>query len=133
MNYDTRAQGFPNAPPNRPANAESRWKSALLEQSLHVRITAPELTKCFGAIRRVAGREDELLHLLGRGLVKHVTHFEERFTRVRVHDLRPKIAVVAGRIIIAREQVQELRQSMPERDLFRCTDPRQDLLLERLR
>jgi phenylacetate-CoA ligase len=95
-----------------------------LEQRLDVRIAPPELPVRLRAIRRVARREDELAHLAAVGLVEHVAGLEERLARVGVHHLGPQVAVVAGGVRVALEQVVELRQPVAHGHLLRRADAR---------
>src|SRR5262249_23468178 len=54
--------------------------------------------------------------LCDRG-IEDVAGLLERTERIGIHHLRPHVAVVAGRIVIAREDMPELRRPVPHRNL----------------
>src|ERR1700751_542530 len=84
-------------------------ESTLAQQRIRARQPAAEGLVGFGRITCAAGRIDVVMQPLRRRRVEYVAGFLECFERIGVEHFRPHVAVVAGRIAAAGEDMSEMR------------------------
>src|SRR5437588_840799 len=101
--YSSRSVGEPAPPQQRVLG----WQAA-----------AERLVGLVGSAR-AAGRVDVAMQPLGGRAVEYVAGLLERVERVGVQHLGPHIAVIGRRIVVAGEDVAEMRRTVPHHDLLR--------------
>src|SRR5688572_17230687 len=106
---------------------------AFFHECFHLRVAAAEVTVSFRGVDRVADGEDVLDEALPHLLVVRSFAFGECTVSVRRDHVRPEIAVISGRIAIARERVPELRRAVAHHQLPRHPESRERFALEFVR
>src|SRR6266850_6634582 len=86
-------------------------ESALAHQGRDSRIPAAEIAVVLGGIDRVARREDVVEQALRDDLVVRPAGLHEGFPGVGRERVGPEVAVIAGGIAVAREDVGKLRRT----------------------
>src|SRR5256885_932148 len=76
--------------------------------------------------------ESMRVQALGNQLVVRPARFRERLERIRAQRVGPEVAVVAGRIRVAAEEVAEVRQAMAHHHLRRHAERGERRALERV-
>ena len=112
-----RLRGFEQAPPP--------------QQRVRLRLAAAEGDIGVLRVARTARRIDVIMQAFGGGGIEDVAGLLEGAEGIGVHHLRPHVAVIAGRIVIAGEDMAELRGPVPQRDFRGHADLFQLRLLER--
>ena len=83
-----------------------------------------------GRVDRVADREHVVAQALRHRLVPRAAGLGERLPGVGGQRVGPQVAVVAGRVAVAREHVAELRRAVAHHDLRRHAERSERLALE---
>ena len=84
---------------------------------MHVGIAAAEGAVGLGEVEGAAGGVDVAVEAVSDGGIEGIAGVPEGAEAVGVEDLAPEIGVVTGGIAIAREEVEEMRAGVAERDL----------------
>src|SRR5579859_2389269 len=111
-------------------------RAALREAAFaHERVAAwiapAERAVAVGRIDGVADGKDVLHQFVGDGAVVRTFRLGERLECVGRERVRPEVAVVAGRVGVAREDVAELWRPVTHHELARHAERRERFLLER--
>src|SRR5215218_7143990 len=77
-------------------------EAALAHERLDARVAAAELAVALGRVYGVADREDVFAQSLGHLLIIRPAGLGESFKGVGRNHIRPEVAVVAGRVRVAR-------------------------------
>src|SRR5256885_11544780 len=90
-------------------------KTAFAQERIHRGHPAAERPVGLGWVARAAGRIDVVAQALRHSRIEYVAHLLEGVEGIRVEHLGPQKAVVAGRIMVAREDVLEVRRAVADR------------------
>ena len=107
-------------------------EAALAHQRVDAGVAAAERAVAVGRVDRVADREHVVAQPLGDGLVAGAAGLGEGLPGVRGQRVGPQVAVVAGGVAVAAEDVHELRRAVAHDDLGRHAERGQRLALERV-
>src|SRR5215211_378494 len=92
-------------------------KTALLQQCTHLGGAPAKTYIADGRVERVARGEYVLAQALGHAPVVRSIRFQERAEPVRREHIRPEVAVVTCRIVVAGKDVLEMRHTVSHHEL----------------
>src|SRR5690606_36739769 len=107
-----------------------REEAAVAHERVDAGVAAAERAVALGGIDRVADGEDVAVQPLGDLVVVEPAGLAERLRRVGRQHVGPEVAVIAGRVAVAPEDVQEVRHPVAHHDLARHPELGERLALE---
>src|SRR5712675_3080451 len=108
-------------------------KALRAQVGVDARIAAAEMPVGFRWIERIADAQDVIVIALRDPRIVGSAGLQEGFEGIVVEDLRPQVTVIAGRILIAREHMSELRRAVTHHNFLRHPEGAERVAFEAVR